>query len=108
MNVNLLEWGRIEDFSVGHTIERHTSRQTNSLHSCSLREFFQHAEIDFFQARLERSSQVAMALLQRLVRRARRAEPPLHPFRKQFAERGSLVGFGPGHLRPRAMVRKVI
>src|SRR5579859_5851179 len=80
MNVNLLEGRRIKNFSIGYAVECHASRQANGFHSRSVREFLQHAEVDFFEPRLKRSRQVAMALLQRLVRRARRAEAPFHSF----------------------------
>src|SRR5205823_13898987 len=82
MNVNLLEWRGIKDFSIRHAIESHTASQANGFQSCPVRKSLQHAEIDFLQPYLQRSRQVAMTLFQGLVRRARRTQPPSHPFCK--------------------------
>src|SRR5438309_2181958 len=108
MYVHLFERRGIKDFSIRDAIESHATGKTNGLEPCSLRKFFQHAEINFFEPRLQRTSQIAVPLLQRFFGSANRPQALRHFIRKHFAERWRLVGFGPGHLRARAVMREVI
>src|SRR5439155_21665008 len=107
MNVNLLERRRVKNFPVRHAIESHAACQTHRLESGSLAELFQHAEIDLFEPRLQRTSQIAVALLERFFGSANWSQPLGHVPRKHFAERGGLLAFGPGHFRASAVMRKV-
>src|SRR5256884_538322 len=108
MHVHLFERRRVKDFSIRDAIESPAACQTNGLEPCSLRKFFQHAEINFFEPRLQRTSQIAVPLLQSFFGSANRPQALRHFIRKHFAERRRLVGFGPGHLRAGAVMREVI
>src|SRR5712692_10230913 len=99
MNVDLLEWRRIEDFTVRHAIESHATGKTYGLEPGSLAKLLQHAEINLFEPRLQRTGEIAVPLLQGFFGRANRSQALRHFIRKQFAERRRLIGFGPGHLR---------
>jgi len=108
MNVDLLERCRVKDFPVRHAIESHATCQANGLEPRSLGKLFQHAEINFFEPRLQRRSEIAVPLLQRFFGSANRSQALRHFIRKHFAERRRLIGFGPGHFRARAVMREVI
>ena len=108
MHVDFFEAGGIENFSVGDAIESHAAGKADGLQAGFFGELAQHAEINLFEASLKRRGQIFVALLERFVRTAHRAEVPRHFGRKHFAQRGRFVGVGPGHFRAGAMVREVI
>src|SRR5882762_2649146 len=56
MDINLLEWRRVKYFSVRDAIKSDTTGETNGLERGSLGKLFQHAEINFFEPRLQRTS----------------------------------------------------
>src|SRR6202521_3731150 len=107
LDVNFLEWRRLENFSVVHSIDRHSACQTHCLPPRAFGKFLQHAEIDFLKPRLQRCGKVAVPLLHGLFRLAPRAEPPRHSVRKKSAERWRFAGFGPAHLRAGAVMNEV-
>src|SRR5258708_2862425 len=108
MNVDLLERSRIKNFPARHAIESHTPGETNGLESRSLGKLFQHAEINFFEPRLQRTSEIAVPVLQRFFWSAHRSQALRHFIRKHLAEYRRLVGFRPGHFRAGAVMREVI
>src|ERR1700686_2153276 len=108
MNVDLLKPGGVKNFSVGDAIESHAAGETHRLHACSFGELAQHPEINFFEARLQRGSEITVALLERLIRTAYRSEVASHFGREQFSKSGGLVGFGPAHFRSGAMMGEVV
>src|SRR6266700_7790287 len=55
MDVNLFERCGVKDLSVRDAIESHAACETHGSEPGSLTEFFQHAEIDFFEPRLQRT-----------------------------------------------------
>src|SRR2546423_4347701 len=107
MNVNLLKRRGVKNFPVRHAIEGHPACQTHRLQSGSLAELFHHARIDLFEPRLQRTSQIAVPLLERFFGSANWSQPLGHLLGKHFAERGGLMAFGPGHFRASAVMRKV-
>src|SRR5436853_7177229 len=108
MNVNLLERRRVKNFPVRHAIESHAACQTHRLESGSLAELFQHAEIDLFELRLQRTSQIEVALLDRFFGSANWSQPLGDVHRKHFAERRGLLSSGPGHFRASTEMTKAI
>src|SRR5256885_14503924 len=107
MNVNLLKRRGVKNFPVRHEMEGPPACKTHRLQSGSLAELFHHAQIDLFEPRLQRTSQIAVALLERFFGSANWSQPLGHVPRKHFAERGGLMAFGPGHFRASAVMRKV-
>src|SRR5215467_13819321 len=67
-----------------------------------------HSEIDFLQARLQRSRDVLVLLLQRLLSPAFPAESSGHLLGIQFPELGRFVRLRPAHLRAVAMMNKIV
>src|SRR5258708_3078596 len=108
MNVNLLEWCYVKNLPIRHAIESHPTCQAHRLESRSLSKLFQHTEIDFFEARLQRTSEISVPFRERFLRSADWPKALGHFVRKHFAEYRCLIGLGPGHLRARAVMRKVI
>src|ERR1700720_1592472 len=108
MNVNLLKSGGVKNFSVGDAIEGYAASKTHGLHACSGGELAQHPEVNLFEARLERGSEITVARLERLFRTAHWPEMASQFGRKKFAERGSFVGFGPAHFGSSAVVGEVV
>src|SRR5437660_7883539 len=78
MNVDLLEWRRIKNFSVRDAIKSHATCKTNGLKPSLLAKSFQHAEIYFFKARLQRGSEIAMPVVQRFFWSAHRTQALRH------------------------------
>src|ERR1700737_5027188 len=108
MNVDLLKTGGVKNFSVSNAVESHAPSETDGLHACSFGELAQHPEINFFEARLQRRSEITMALLERLIRTPHRSEVASQFGREQFAKSGGFVGFRPAHFRSSAMVGEVV
>ena len=78
MNVDLLEWSRIKNFSISDAIKSHAAGKTNGFESCSLARLFQHAQINLFEPRLQRTSKVAVPVLQRFFGGAHRTQALRH------------------------------
>src|SRR5712691_2437203 len=108
MDVDLFERRRVKDFSIGNTIEGHAACEAYRLEFRAFSKLLQHAEINLFEARLQRSSQISVTLLQRLLWSTNRTKTPCQFSRKHCAEHRRFVRFRPGHFRACAMVRKVI
>src|SRR5260370_1157475 len=108
VNVDLVKRCRVKYFSVRHAIESHPTGKANGLEPRALGKLFQHAEINLFEPRLQRTSKIAVPFLQRLFGSANRPQALSHFIRKHSAERRRFIGFGPGHLRARAVMQEVI
>ena len=105
--IDLFERRLIENLSIGHTVERHSARQTHGSQACALGQPPQHPQIDLFEPRLQCRSHIAVAILERRFRIARGPQPLRHRLRIHPPECRGLVGFRPAHLRPSAVVRKI-
>ena len=108
LHEDLFERSLIENLSVGNAIERYSSGQANGFLPGSGVQPAKHFEQDFFQARLQRGCAVAMHLLDRSRRIARRPQALGHIVGEHRAQLGSLVGIAPGHLRAGAMVFEIL
>ena len=106
--IDLFERRLIENLSIGHTVERHSARQTHGSQACALGQPPQHPEIHLFEPRLQRRSQIAVAILERRFRIARGPQPLRHRLRIHPPERRGLVSFRPTHLRTCAVVNEVM
>ena len=108
LHEDLLEWRLIENFPIGHAIERHAAGQAHRLLLGSGVQRAKHFEQDFFQARLQRGRAVAMHLFDRSRGIARGPQALGHVVGKHRAEFGSLIGVAPGHLRAGAMMLEIL
>src|ERR1700730_14607519 len=108
MNIDLFKTVRVKDFSVGDAIESHATGEADGLKACGFAELAQHSQINFFEAGLQRRSEITVALLERLIGTAHRSELPRQFRREQFAESGSFVGLRPTHFGSSAMVDEVV
>src|ERR1700675_706103 len=108
MKVDLLKTGGVKNFAVGDAIKSHAASKAHRLHTGCFGELAQHPEINLFEARLERCSEITVALLERLIRTAHPSEVTSQFGRKQFAESGGFVGFRPAHFRSSAVVDEVV
>src|ERR1700730_15607696 len=108
MNVDLLKTGGVKNFSVGDAIESHATSEADGLKAGGFGELAQHPEINFFEAGLQRGSEITVTLFERLIRTAHRSELASQFRREQFAQSGGLVGFGPTHFGPGAVVGGVV
>ena len=107
LHEDLFERRLIENFPVGHAIERHAAGQANGLLLGSGVQRAKHFEQDLFEARLQRGRAVTMHLFDRSRGIARRPQALGHVVGIHRAQFGSLVGVAPGHFRAGAMVLEI-
>src|ERR1700730_1062607 len=108
MHVDLRKSGGVENFSVGNAIKSHATSEADGLKAGGFGKLAQHPEINLFEARLQRGSEITVTLLEWFIGTAHRSELASQFRRKQFAQSGGLVGLSPTHFRSGAMVDEVI
>ena len=107
LHENLFERRLVENFPVGHAIERHAAGQAHRFLFGSRVQGAQHFEQNFFQARLQCGRAVAMHLFDGSGGIARRPQALRHEIGKHRADLRSLAGVAPGHIRTGAMVLEI-